>query len=157
MRLFGDPDNALDTGDVPQGPETVNRFRVRPANIKTIVAFASARGGTGKSSLTVNLAVALALKGRKVAILDADLASPCIATMLGMRRIQAFQASGVIEPAAGPLGLRVIGSDLLGSGTSSPVSLFENEDVAPVAPEPVAMTDSERLRQLLSETRFGPL
>ena len=43
-----------------------------------IIAVHSFRGGTGKSNLTANLSTALALQGKRVAILDTDLASPGI-------------------------------------------------------------------------------
>ena len=43
-----------------------------------IIAIHSFRGGTGKSNLTANLSTALALQGKRVAILDTDLASPGI-------------------------------------------------------------------------------
>jgi len=157
MRLFGEFENSTEPEGGTHGGNEVSELRLRPINVKAMVALASARGGVGKSSLTVNLAVALALKGRKVGILDADLNSPCIATMLGMRRIQAFQAAGVIEPAAGPLGLRVIGIDLLSGGGSSATPVFGTETTAPAAQAPAASSESQALRRLLSETRFGAL
>lgn len=156
MRLFREFENNAAPEGGTHGGDEVGELRLHPINVKAIVALASARGGVGKSSLTVNLAIALALKGRKVGILDADLNSPCIATMLGMRRIQAFQAAGVIEPAAGPLGLRVIGIDLLG-GDFSPTPVFGTETTASAAQEPAALSESQALRRLLAETRFGAL
>jgi len=53
-------------------------------NVKHIVAIASGKGGVGKSTVTVNLAVALARKGFKVGILDADVFGPSMAIMLGV-------------------------------------------------------------------------
>ena len=53
-------------------------------NVKHIIAIASGKGGVGKSTVTVNLAVALARKGFKVGILDADVFGPSMAIMLGV-------------------------------------------------------------------------
>lgn len=157
MRLFSESENNVESEGGAHGVNEISEVRPHPTNAKAIVALASARGGAGKSSLAVNLAVALALKGRKVGILDADLSSPCIATMLGMRRIQVFQAAGVIEPAAGPLGLRVIGVDLLSSSGHSPTPVFGLENDSAPHQEPAAPSDSETLTRMLSETRFGAL
>ncbi len=157
MRLFREFENDAPTGAGAPGGDRSDEPRIHPASVKSIVALASARGGVGKSSLTVNLAVALALKGRKVGILDADLNSPCIATMLKMERIQAFAAEGIIEPAAGPLGLRLIGIDLLSGGDVFSAPVLGIETSAPIAREPVAPSESATLRRLLTETRFGAL
>lgn len=155
MRFFREFEDNIGSASGSPACAEVGEPKLSVPNLKAVVALASARGGVGKSSLAVNLAAALAVKGRKVGILDADLNAPCVATMLGMRRIQAFAAAGLIEPAAGPLGLRLIGMDLLGAAGSSFVEAPEAEDADLMNHEPAEPDESQMLRRLLAETRFG--
>lgn len=72
--------------------------------VKYVIAISSGKGGVGKTSVAVNVAVALADMGAKVGILDADIYGPNVPVMLGMESAQvkvvkAENGTDVVEPA----------------------------------------------------------
>jgi ATP-binding protein involved in chromosome partitioning len=79
--------------------------------IKNIVAVASGKGGVGKTTVAVNLAVALARRGGRVGLLDADVYGPNVPTMLGVTESPYAQGDKIFPLEA--YGLKMISMGLL--------------------------------------------
>ena len=70
----------------PKKPkETSSRGVNKMPNVKSFVMISSGKGGVGKTTIAVNLALALAKEGKKVGILDGDIYGPNVSRMLGMQ------------------------------------------------------------------------
>jgi ATP-binding protein involved in chromosome partitioning len=158
MRIFTDSETR--DGIEPAQPSlrgNIERVRDNLASAGAVIAIASAKGGVGKSVVAVNVASALALRGRKVAIIDADLNAPSVIRMLGMKPPRVMPMVEGIEPAAGPHGLRVVSSEMIAGGEAPAISFLEE----PAAPGPTEAAQeigyTDALVRMLSLTRLGAL
>jgi len=84
----------------------------KPDSLTQVILVASGKGGVGKSSVTVNLAMALAAKGKSVGVLDADIYGHSIPQMLGLMDASPTSVDGMIMPVPS-MGLRVISIGML--------------------------------------------
>ncbi|HCF29582.1 MAG TPA: sodium:proton antiporter [Cyanobacteria bacterium UBA11049] len=101
-QLPGVIDVAVDvTAETPQQKGLPDRTGI--SGVKNILAVSSGKGGVGKSTVAVNIAVALAESGAKVGLLDADIYGPNAPTMLGLEKAQIMVQQGekgeILEPA----------------------------------------------------------
>jgi ATP-binding protein involved in chromosome partitioning len=95
-------------GQPVQGPQPL-------PGVDAIIAVGSGKGGVGKTTLSVNLAVALAKMGHKVGLLDADVYGPNVPLMLGLTGQPKMAGENRIEPLEA-YGLKVISVGLLNPG-----------------------------------------
>ena len=85
----------------------------RPDSLTKVFAIASGKGGVGKSSVTVNLAVALASQGLKVGVVDADIYGHSVPAMLGVGDVRPTQVEDMIMPVPTQGGISVISIGML--------------------------------------------
>jgi ATP-binding protein involved in chromosome partitioning len=95
-------------GQQPPAPQPI-------PGIGAIIAVGSGKGGVGKTTLSVNLAIALARLGHKVGLLDADVYGPNVPLMLGINAQPRVLGDNRIEPLEA-YGLKVISVGLLNPG-----------------------------------------
>ncbi|RYP88419.1 MRP family ATP-binding protein [Nocardioides guangzhouensis] len=85
----------------------------QPGSLTKVFAIASGKGGVGKSSVTVNLAVAMAGQGLKVGIVDADIYGHSVPAMLGVGDERPTQVEDLIMPVPTASGVSVISIGML--------------------------------------------
>ena len=114
--------------------------------VKNIIAVASGKGGVGKSTVAVNLAVALANEGKKVGLLDADIFGPSIPKMFGTENER---------PAGTKIGDREMIEPIERYGVKFlSVGFFVDTESAIIWRGPMA---SNALKQLISDGHWGEL
>ncbi len=85
----------------------------KPDSLTKVYAIASGKGGVGKSTLTVNLAMALAAQGLKVGVVDADIYGHSIPAMFGIADTRPTQVDNLIMPVPTASGVSVISIGML--------------------------------------------
>ena len=90
------------------------------ASVKKVIAVVSGKGGVGKSTVTSLLAVAMARKGKRVGVLDADITGPSAPTAFGVTQCQGASEDG-IYPALSTGGIQVMSINLLLDNPADPV------------------------------------
>jgi ATP-binding protein involved in chromosome partitioning len=111
-------------------------------NVKNIIAVASGKGGVGKSTTAVNLALALAAEGASVGILDADIYGPSQPTMMGVQRRPESSDGKTMDPLEN-YGVQVIS-----------IGFLIDRDEAMIWRGPMA---TQALEQLLRQTNWRDL
>ena len=109
--------------------------------VRHVVAVASGKGGVGKTTVAINLALALKLKGHSVGLLDADVYGPSIPVMLGLNQAPRVHA-GLMEPLD-KYGLKVMS-----------IGFMVDEDQAVIWRGPMV---SKAVRELLGRVSWGDL
>ena len=85
--------------EVPQGRGIADNIAI--AGVKNIIAVSSGKGGVGKSTVAVNMAISLAKNGARVGIMDADVYGPNVPMMLGSGYTQPDVVDGKLKPIEG--------------------------------------------------------
>ena len=124
--------------------EQEEKLKIRMKQIDHKIAVMSGKGGVGKSMITANLAVKLALRDFRVGILDADFHGPCIPKMLGIQGQHPVAGPPGIFPIIGPFNIEVVSMDFFLPESDSPV----------IWRGPLKMT---AIRQFLSDVVWGKL
>jgi ATP-binding protein involved in chromosome partitioning len=120
------------------------RIASQLGRIKEVFLVMSGKGGVGKSSVAINLAVALAGRGRKVGLLDVDLHGPSTVKMLGLEERPVAMEGEELVPIRYSENLAVV----------SMASLLQERDTAVIWRGPLKIG---AIRQFIGDVRWGEL
>ena len=90
------------------------------STVKKVIAVVSGKGGVGKSTVTSMLAVAMARRGKRTAVLDADITGPSAPTAFGVTQCEGANEDG-LYPALSRSGIQVMSINLLLDNNTDPV------------------------------------
>jgi len=110
--------NSSDCGD--RKKESLLAKLNEKASVKKVIAVVSGKGGVGKSTVTSMLAVAMARKGKRVGVLDADITGPSAPKAFGVTECQGANEDG-IYPALSRSGIQIMSINLLLDNPNDPV------------------------------------
>ena len=142
-----------DAGVVAQLSDQAAKVQENLAGVRRTVLVMSGKGGVGKSTVTVNLALALARRGLRVGVLDADLNGPCVPYMLGLAGRAWAPEGGRVAPLEGPLGIKVASMAFFLEG-DAPVRYDGPTELSSVW---LGMMETTTLREFLGDVAWGDL
>jgi ATP-binding protein involved in chromosome partitioning len=145
LKKYLDPKVEVEGNIVVKARQMAETRKILP-DVKNIIAVASGKGGVGKSTVAVNLAVATAFEGHRVGLIDADIFGPSIPKMLNAenQRPSAIVKDGVdVIVPVDSFGIKLLS-----------IGFFVDPEDAVVWRGPMA---TNALRQFISQTDWGEL
>ncbi len=130
--------------DKPPEPDPDELARQSLLKIKNKFMIMSGKGGVGKTSVSVNIAIALANKGYKVGLMDVDIHGPDVPRMLGLKGVLSTSENNKIQPMSFSKNLVAVSME----------SLLSNKDDAVIWRGPMKHT---AIRQFIGDVDWGDL
>ena len=145
------PDEAL---VIKQVVEQQERLSANIGEIRHKITILSGKGGVGKSTVTVNMAIAFARLGYSVGVLDADLNGPCIPKMMGTAGLPFDMTTEGAIPPSGLLGIKIASMGSFVTREDRPVRWKGPVELSPVW---LGAMEMSVLREFLSDVVWGDI